>query len=545
MPANRPSPPNDRRLPWPRGPWPNGQQALLLKAGLLEDDAQAIAAWNAWRNCIALDDIDPGCHRLLPLVYHRLPEAVLASADGDRIKGVARYYWVRYQRQMQALRSVLTVLARDGIETLLLKGTALNLTVSPPGTRPMEDLDVVVPRRSARRAMQILRQIGWKSTYLNPEQFIDAVHGCQFETSPKQFLDLHWDFFRGRILSAEDQTPLWDASEVIDCQGVVTRVLSPAHQLLHTCVHGARWCNLPPLRWLADACLIIRKFAGRIDGDDLVDSARRYELSLYVSATLSYLAEELGAPIPPATLTALRRVRTPPSARLEYFVAGRQMPGAHLFWKSLPLYLVGYWRHRRQGQRFRVLDYLQLQHHFERPLSQYLPNLCALQLAGTKGSLQTWGRQIGRRLCGMAKEQVIDIGRERWALRQFHELESTRGQLFRWSRPEASVLLAGLQPADYRVVIHLAHFRAWTSDLARHLTLAFNGRDIPREALDFSRDRLSFRIDPSMFAERELQKLAFCCAPLASQNGDTRPLGVPLCSIRFVPCRTEPHRSAA
>jgi Uncharacterised nucleotidyltransferase len=532
---------------WPAGPWPDDTQLLLLRACLLEDRAAASKAWEAWRRRVVIDELDAGSQRLLPLLYGHLSGAGVHPQDYERIKGVARYSWVRYQQQLYSLCGVLTSLAKEGIETMLLKGAALNLTNYAPGTRPMADLDVVVPRPAARRAMQVLRDNGWTSSSADPERLVQAVHACEFAAPGGRFVDLHWDFFHGRVLSAREQALFWTASEVVDAAGARTRVLAPTHQLVHTCVHGARACDAPPLRWLADACWIVRRQANRIDWGEVVQLAGQHELSPYVHTTLAFLAEHLGVAIPPKTLDALRRARTSPSARLQFYFASRTLPGVDPFWNTLPFHLVSYWRERRPGRRFRLAEHLRLQHHYEQPLAHYLGQLCALQLAGGVQWLKNLGRRLWRRVWCAAPEHSIDMGADqRWRLEHFHELEMSRRRLrlFRWSNPSASIILTGLEPASYRVDVTLAPFRAWEADLSSHLSILFNGHVIPPHQVAFQRGRLSFALAPNQFERGERQKLTFRCRPLLKRNADQRELGIPICCIRICPLAA-PHGEQA
>lgn len=528
----RPAFPKYHRPRWPNGPWPDAAQLLLLEA-CLADDARALRAWRTWRSLFALENIDHGAERLLPLLFHRLSRADLDASDRDLLAGSARRQHARHDEQMQCLSRVLKMFTKAGIETLLLKGAALNLGIYPPGTRPMADLDVVVPRPLALQAMQVLRQAGWQSAAANPERLIDAAHGCQFELSDSEHLDLHWDFFHGRRLADADQQALWQASTLVEVSGAVARILSTTHQLLHTCVHGARWCATPPLRWLVDACLIVRACNAQIDWDTLVALARRDELALYVWPTLAFLHEHFDAPIPATTIHRLRQAHTSVSGRLQHFFAAHRIPGVHAFWTSLPLHLVGYWRQLRSDPRVRLGEYLQLQHQFERPLHNYTSSLIRLQKAAIRESLSLGLRKVWRRLTGAVGEQIVCLGSvARWRTQGFHETQRWRGRLFRWSKANASVLFPDWPRADCRVVVVMAGLGDWRQ-IGERLSILFNGRTIPNRDITFDHKEIHCAIGADLLVAGRQQKLTFRCRPLLLGDGDARRLGVPIRMIRI------------
>lgn len=525
--------PGYHRPRWPAGPWPDDSQLLLLKACLL-DNGDAVVAWKNWRSLFSLENIDRASERLLPLLFLHLTEFDLAASDRDQIADIVQRHCTRHEEQTRCLGTILRMLANAGIETLLLKGAALNLQVYRAGSRPMTDVDVVVPREFAHRAVLVLHQHGWESADRHPERLIDALHGCQFHRKPGQPLDLHWDFFHPRRLSSAEQQFLWQASVQVQIAGVATHVLSPTHQLLHTCVHGARWCATPPLRWLADACLIVRRCGAEINWDELAEVAQRLELSRYVWPTLTFLQERLDVTIPSATLRRLRQARTSVSGKLQHFCTVRKVPGAHPFWTSLPLHLVGYWRQRRQQRHLRLGEYLQLQHQFERPVFTYLPSLLRLQKAAAREALCDWARQSWRQLSGAAREHVVRMGAvARWRTYGFHEVQRWRGWRFRWSRPQASILFPDWPKKDCQVVVVLAGLPRWRQ-AAEDLHIKFNDRCIPARDIRIRDREIHFAISRNLLVSGRQQKLSFHCQPLATGNGDRRRLGIPICSIRII-----------
>ena len=82
---------------------------------------------------------------------------------------------------------------QGGIETMLLKGAALLiLFYKDAGLRPMTDVDLLVRRDQANRAIQLLTSLGWKSKYSSPEALIPFEQAGEFRNGDNQSLDLHW-----------------------------------------------------------------------------------------------------------------------------------------------------------------------------------------------------------------------------------------------------------------------------------------------------------------------------------------------------------------
>jgi hypothetical protein len=140
----------------------------------------------------------------------------------------------------------------------------------------------------------------------------------------------------------DDDEDLWQASSEITFQGRRTRVLCPADQLLHVCVHGAKWMDEPGIRWIPDAMSILR--AGALDWARVVAQARRRHYVLRMRELLAFLHGRMSAPVPESALRALAGA---PVGRLERFerrVLGRE----HYEYRRLgrlPLY----WCHHRRA----------------------------------------------------------------------------------------------------------------------------------------------------------------------------------------------------
>jgi hypothetical protein len=302
-------------LPPSGGCWPTVHQRLLLQAALLDGDT-ARGAWSAWRRTADLASADPASRRIFPLLYHNLHRlGVDDPVVRDLKENFARTY---FRNRLLFARSadVLRALHAADIPTMMLKGSAVvPLHYRDLGLRPMDDVDVLVPVERAREAMVVLTRAEWKPVYAEPHRRIAITHSTSFADSLYRQLDLHWHVVADAWHVALDDR-FWRASVPLQIEGVATRALNAAHQLLHLCAHGVRWDDPSPIRWIADAMMVIRSAGNAIDWDAIVSESVDRHLTLPVRDGLTYLAEHFEAPVPPSTLGALA---SSPVSSLEQF----------------------------------------------------------------------------------------------------------------------------------------------------------------------------------------------------------------------------------
>jgi putative nucleotidyltransferase-like protein len=290
------------------GCWPTRDQELMLRAALLQGDA-AVDAWTEWKRSVNLDVIDYGSHRMVPQLYRNLQRHGVQDPLMERLKGVYRYYLYKNQILMHRISALLAAFEEAGITTMVLKGAALiPLYYREIGVRPMLDADVLVHSHQAEQAMELLNKLQWKPVRCRePRLRIPIVHSTPFEDDGGRQMDLHWHLFWECFNAGEDED-YWDNAIPIEIGGVKTLALSPADQLLHTCWHGARWNEVPPIRWVADALAILGTSAREIDWPSLLEKSRRHRIVLPVKDSLEYLKNKFDAPVPDSLLKSMSAV---------------------------------------------------------------------------------------------------------------------------------------------------------------------------------------------------------------------------------------------
>jgi len=301
--------------------WPSPEQALLLRAAVLPA-SEARAAWQALRPRVDLARLDRASLRLLPLLDANLRRHNIDDPLGDALALAREQAAARNRTLFQDGRRLLATLADAGIDTLMLKGGALAATVyGDPGLRPMSDLDVLVPTARARAAIDALERHGWAPRIAITPGFIRTQHAADLvAVSGTAKCDLHWHAY-WECCRPDADVDLWAASTALDFEGVPTRALAPADQLLHVCVNGSRRARRPNLLWIPDALRLVE--AGGIDWPRLLAQAAARRFALRVRTMLGYLRRAFDARVPDEALDGLGAVRVSGLERLEFRVGNR------------------------------------------------------------------------------------------------------------------------------------------------------------------------------------------------------------------------------
>ena len=142
-------------------PFPNPSQQLILQAALLQGKA-ATDAYEAWKKDYNPETwLDRGSFRTIPLLYKNLVRHQIKDQYTNSFRGVYRKSWYKNQKLFYESGQILEFLHQSGIKTMLMKGTALTiLAYKDPGTRPMADLDILIPLTQAESTITLLKKSG-------------------------------------------------------------------------------------------------------------------------------------------------------------------------------------------------------------------------------------------------------------------------------------------------------------------------------------------------------------------------------------------------
>lgn len=283
--------------------WPEPSDVLLLRSLLHSDPETACSAWGDFRSQWDPDAPTGEQYRLFGMIADRLNEI---APDDDRIgmfRGVRRLTAVNTMLQLKRLEQHLQVMEQLGIEPVVLKGSALVLTVYDTlGQRWFADTDLLVPPSEWERVAAAYRADGW-----TPEQDdFSGNHGVNLRRND-EVVDLH------RLVHSEialpgriEQTMQLLETTIVERalpSGRRIRTLAPTDALLHTLVHGTQRLLPHNLRWAVDADRLIMR--NDIDWQRLISLARTFRLSPLIHDALAFLGTVTGRPSEPWVLDAL------------------------------------------------------------------------------------------------------------------------------------------------------------------------------------------------------------------------------------------------
>ncbi|HEY7240536.1 MAG TPA: nucleotidyltransferase family protein [Burkholderiales bacterium] len=323
---------------------PTAAQELLLTACLAED-GPALAAWERWCASSDLDRIDEESFRHLPLAWYRLQRVASRDRTFAIATGIYRQAWYRNQLLFRAVSGVLDAFADAHIDAMLLKGMALARRYYPsPATRPMVDIDLLVPRGEAERAIALLERKGWQPVKRTPPSRLLGYSHAVSLVRDQTNLDLHWNALWAQRRADADR-PFWELAQHIEHEGRPAYALAPTDELFHACMHGARlsqnaysWAPFPVIRWITDAFMIARRC--EIDWPRMAALAERFHARLHLRDAFLYLRDGLGFPVPDALLAEWAGARSP-ADELHYELALAARPPRFFaalprfrFWKS-------------------------------------------------------------------------------------------------------------------------------------------------------------------------------------------------------------------
>lgn len=286
---------------------PTKDQTLLLRSALLPPQ-EALESLLAWQKKFPKPTAElsrqPGGGKLLaPLICGKV-EANAAGLD-ERLLTYLRTSVLREELRATEYRRIcaraLAAFAGADLPVLLLKGAALSEKVYPrPYLRHSHDIDILVLDEDLPRAESILPEIEFQPSGSDGPG--DGIHK-QFVHRSGLPLTLHTRPFLFQPYNASAQS-MWRQSGQGIVLGSPVRILSPADQLLHVCVHAATIGNRHNLLWACDAWFVLADDRSP-DWDALMDRAVQTNASIPLHVMLGYLSRELGAPIPAGVLSRL------------------------------------------------------------------------------------------------------------------------------------------------------------------------------------------------------------------------------------------------
>lgn len=222
-----------------------GLAAVLLA----RHDAEAVAAWRAWRQALVVDDLTWAEAQLLPLVGQARLEGWLADDPAvGRLLGIVRRAWTESQLHLHQLQEVVTRLTAGGGGPAMVAGPAAlhQRNAHSGGVRPIPELTLLVHRANIGTCHRLLSDDGWM-----PRGALPAARALSWTEQPmytRHSMTL-------RLLCRPISVVPWRARQLeAELASVEGAVLPPAYLLLSRLADttGA----FDPVPWQVDALLL-------------------------------------------------------------------------------------------------------------------------------------------------------------------------------------------------------------------------------------------------------------------------------------------------
>jgi hypothetical protein len=211
-------------------------------------------------------------------------------------------------QHLMNIESVMSMLEQAGSEAVVLKGTALLLSVYENlSLRPIADVDVWVHPARHTEALAMFEAAG----YARDQRDLMGLHAIGLSGGPIP-VDVH------RAINQELVAPGladngWGFFERVESpkalpSGRHITTLASADALLHAIVHGLTWNGPVALRWVTDSVQLIR--SGTVDHDRVCMLADRLAIAPVVHDALRYADGVAGGLVDANLLSRLASCRT-------------------------------------------------------------------------------------------------------------------------------------------------------------------------------------------------------------------------------------------
>jgi hypothetical protein len=253
---------------------------------------------------------------LTGLIYERLrtlPED--SEWPADICEALARETRAQTARELlrrKELISVLNALATEGINPILLKGTALAYSFyDNPGSRPRVDTDLLIRATDVDAVRRVMARCG----YTAPTHCDGDLIFCQFplkktdEFGLVHACDFHWkistqSLFADVLIFDE----IADGAMALPALGDRARTAGPLHALLLACIHPVmHHRNAESLLWIYDVHLLASALAD-LDFDRFTELARARQVSAICAHQLRAARKRFGTRIPEQAIADLAAV---------------------------------------------------------------------------------------------------------------------------------------------------------------------------------------------------------------------------------------------
>jgi hypothetical protein len=171
----------------------------------------------------------------------------------------------------------------------------------------MADIDLLIRAADLPLVRQTLQRAGFRT----PGEDLEAEEAfrCYMHfVRDSTVIDLHWDlahYSRFVAIIRVDHEGLWKRARSLAVGRAQGLMLCPEDALLHLALHLTLGSEFGRLIWFTDIDAMVRRFAGDLDWERLLEEASRWRIRGILAYTLKVAHESLGSPLPRETLPRL------------------------------------------------------------------------------------------------------------------------------------------------------------------------------------------------------------------------------------------------
>jgi len=245
-------------------------------------------------------------HRLGPLLWRALGAAGSLDWLGPEREGLGAAADAYRMEALLLIPAAVALAVRPlteaGLEPVVFKGPAVAARYPAPGLRPMEDIDLLLPRAAHAPALAALAAAGWRVVRPGGADLYDTV--LAHDEVPSLLLEVHYGLEgSSQRVTALHPGLLWARRRPLDCAGTPAFGLPPAEELVVLAAHaGKPHHGFARLLWLADLAMVVADAERRgapIDWDRVAAFAGSSRCRTVVGAALA-LARRAGVDAPAA-----------------------------------------------------------------------------------------------------------------------------------------------------------------------------------------------------------------------------------------------------
>ncbi len=204
-------------------------------------------------------------HCLQPLVFHHFSKTDIWAAWPEfvrkRIEETARYEMARAAVVGDELSRLFQAFQEKGIESILLKGSALAYSVYPePYLRPRLDTDLLIRKSDIQKVQEAVRLLGYEfNSMIEGELISHQMMAVKHDfLGMAHMLDIHWQVFNEpAFMNTLRFDEILKDSVRVQFPEAEVKAIGAGHALLHACLHRVvHHHNAENLHWLYDMHLL-------------------------------------------------------------------------------------------------------------------------------------------------------------------------------------------------------------------------------------------------------------------------------------------------